>query len=83
MKKVSRQGAQMSWSEMIIFGSAKGFGGLGLGLLGARYLKPKQQQQVGAALLGLGFVASFFMLRSVSCGLAKALNKKKKCKKRK
>jgi hypothetical protein len=76
MKKISRQGAQLSWLEIVSLGAAKGFGGLGLGLLGARYLKPKQQQQVGAAVLGLGFVASFFMLRGLSCGLSKALNKK-------
>ena len=50
MKKLSKRGAQMSWFDIIALGSAKGFGGLGMGLLAARYLKPKDQQKAGEYL---------------------------------
>lgn len=76
MKKLSKQGLQLSWLETIALGSAKSFAGLGMGLLGARYLKPKQQERVGSVFLGLGFVAGFFVLRGLSCELVQLLKRK-------
>ncbi len=67
MKKITKKGAEMSWLDIVAFGSAKGFGGLGIGYLTARFLKPKQQQQAGAVILALGFVCALLLLSDTNC----------------
>lgn len=76
MKKLSKRGAQMSWFDIIALGSAKGFGGLGMGLLAARYLKPKDQQKAGALFFGLGVFFASFLIKEMGGQLCN-----KKCKK--
>ncbi len=52
------QNLELSWTQSILYASAKSLGGLAFGLWLANYLEPKQRKQVGAIAMLLGLFAS-------------------------